>query len=1772
MVATAAALSVVFTLGCSDAKKSTPVKVTNPDGTGNPVDPGKVVSALDSLVKANKGKGVITGFLSGEGKSIAQGLLKQASNAAGERRLLTKSEIPLTGANVLIFNADKPTTAAAATATTDSSGNYTAILDEGKYFGFAVYLDLETFQLVTTQIPNMNAVKDSAVKMDTAVAIEDVTAPTVLGVYDAASANSDGVFLVGSVPATNSKINITFSEPMNRESAKGILLGKVDTSSSTISLADTVKDVELTWSGDNKEVTLNVASLSAGVQYGIIIPATLKDLAKNPLESQFKATFAPVDPKELESVKFAVAATFPENEGGLKPIQNPGLSFNRPVDVFSVVKGATIDPAVTGFWEVIGPRAVFIHKNPLEVGKTYTVSLPDSVKDLTGAKLGEAFSFKFTVKDFEGAAATATGAEKDIALAVEAMFNAYLAGDIGRFSAAFHQNFRMFEGSKIESKAQFIEGMKADIGERVNMRAGVLAPVFDTDTTLCNDGSPRWKVMAKGGTAEDYLWVEAFVNMGTVPRVYGKDKAEIDRSKLEWDRTGPRFKFDGKTYGFAPDFSQFGGGVNMDASMDNMRFMGEIMQKTSTIALEPVKLEMTEEFKVDGGMAVKGDTARLAVKMSGIEKWSRINFEPHRNCGEEGLTHEHLQILKFLLVFDGSRWLVLNIIAPDEHINREDFDKTVDVNNNFGPVDITPMALVSPVNGKNDAADADGKVVFKFNGVKHDSVGGYLVGLAEDRMFIGGRPPFGMLLFVKASKKDGTEETFTLDASAKVSAGNATAVLRRVHDLGLPGWERTFFDYTLSKLYNPDSGFAGVYQWKVIAVKDTSASQFLGNGFKPERFLGESDFGPARGHFAVKGFPAAGQFDQFQNQVFTQPMPGMGPGGPVGFGDMDMDGVPDHMEVNYGTDPRDRNSYPDFRVDTDGDKMADFLEKKLDPEGKDSLVTKAADAAGIKAQIEALAKLNPPIRIMDSDADGFPDDVEQMFGFNAFDANNNPGTRVRATAPMGVFSGKVQMGANTHKVSFKLYQDSTKNLMVAFTAYMGLDTIVDTSRAGFNEIMGEVLMALPLPLDGPDAGRALLFRGNYQAIQSLMMGPVDMIAAPAEGSLNFGSGPYVGQFAASGRGEDVTMYLPGGAGGPMPGPVVGPGPIGPAPTMGYRPPPMGTSEGALIVLAGAKITVIDDFGDTLAVFPNANWRQQPDGSYDVFAEIRDVADDVRKRSEMGGRVMMMNNEWIIDGHFMQEIDSAGNFRHFPGQLCAKVASSGMARATVGLEGTLKGWVALDKTGAGFGGPIGPGPGDPGCQPGMPCGPTDPGIPPTGSFSRPYMGAAAQVVEFERNVLGAEEGLIAPVSIGGRIFQVDLDDSTQLMDAKAPMCGHVVLKVGLVPLKEGASDEAKAARAQDSMMLARMTGDQMLVLIEDQFMPGKPAQIEKARDANGDIVYGVYVAEPRPKPFDYGSATFQCPTNPGPIGPGPIGPGPGDFRPVFYFGDLERVKQALQSSGNMVIFQKDSANEERLSIDAGSLKVDDMKRTITVVVMGQPDMVLAFVGRSESELAIKDNTPVAMLLGSMGGPGPGDHMGPPLYMGSIDAVKQALQASGNKGLWMKDSVSVGGEVSLDPNGLMFDEMKRASSTHEIGNTARRFVFLSHDGGTSLMMQNNMPVVFEIKDEGGTPPPTTGNPPAGEPDLTAYKGTIENLKTLLAAKSNMVKVMVPPPGMPYDAQVDPASLESDGEVTIGNDLSASGKTYVFLGTKMDPTKPMLTPEGLIAVMELEITAGP
>ncbi|MDQ3000617.1 MAG: Ig-like domain-containing protein [Fibrobacterota bacterium] len=1724
LVVAASALSIAF-VGCSQkAGKSTPKVV----GPVNQEEPIKIVSKLDSLVKLNSGvgKGIITGFLTGESKSIAKGLLKTATNAGGERRLLTKSEIPLTGATILIFDALKPTTSADTTLKTDTAGNYTGVLKEGKYFGFAVYLDLETFQLVTTSIPNMNPKADSIVRMDTAIAIEDVTAPTVAGVYDANVSNDDAIFLVGSLPDKNAKINITFSEPINRESAKGVILGKIDTSNTSTSmvLADTVKDAKLSWSGDSKELTVSVPALTLGAQYGLIMPTTLKDLAKNPLEKEYKATFVTIAAAELAAIKFAVVASFPAHNETMKPIQNPGVSFNRPVEVFSVLKGAKIEPAVNGYWEISGARAVFIHKEPLSVGTKYTVTLPTTVADLAGAGLTAAHSYSFTVKDFEGAAKDNLGREKEVALAVETAFDAYLSGDVGRFAIAFHQNFRLYgESGDIRSKTQFLDMIRADVGERQAMSAGFAGPVFDNSTDVCKENVARWKVAAEGGGSE--IWVDAYVNPGQSPRAYDADKKEIISTNLTWDPTGPRFtvKATGKKYGFGPDMSKFRGPVNMDAAKGDMRFMADMLKQTSTVVLEAVKLEGKEEFKVDASVSITGDTAKLAVKMIQYQKFNRINFGDINQACEGKLIDTSFQVLKFVLVHDGSRWMITSIVEPARIENRADFDKAID-SRNFEVKQIHPVTLVSPL--RDNAQGADGKVTFKFKGPVHDSIGGYLVGIAEDPKFCFGRPPYGALIFVKASNKTGAEETLVLNGSGLSEGTNAASILRRVQDLRLPGWERTMFENALTTLYKSESGFGGVYNWKVIAIKDTSAVQFLANGFNPARFYAESDFGLTRGYFACKNFPQGAAFATLetnqQNFVNTQPMMNNG------FSDMDQDGVPDGIEGKYKTDPRDRNSFPNFRIDTDGDGLADFLEALLDKSGAESLVTKKADAAGVKSEIAALIALG--IIWQDSDSDGFPNDIEMMAGFNPMDPNNNPGTSVRASAPIGVFTGKFQMGSQTNTISFKLYTDSAKALMVRYTAVIGRDTLVDSLKTVFNEGAGEVFIPVILPMNGPDAGRALLLRGHFDAMASILMGPVDMITAPVKGSLNFGSGPYVGQFAASGRGEDVSRYLPGNTGG-MSGPIVN-NPINTMPMgISYRLPPTGTDTGASIVFGAKMVTLVDAFGDTLAVIDNLMFRTQPDGTYEFNGQKRtDGANGTWLRSEVGGRIMYDGKgSYVVAGHFFQESDSAGIHKSFPGQFNARALKAAMTPSPEGIAGTMIGWIAQDKTGSGFAAqPTNPMPCDPMkgpcpqpvCNPMMgpcpqpvcdpakgPCGPTGT----VNSFARPFM---AGTETFERYLMKAmvEPGSYFHVSMNGQVFRVKYD-STHLYDAKAPMCGNVAFTLEAIPAKSDSAHHL-AAFTRDGDFLKSMPANNLIIAIEDQFMGATPAHMDKARDAQGEIRSNVFVVESRPTPMDYGTSTIICRTGTIVTNPVPCDPMKGPCpQPIC----------------------------------------DPMK--------GPCSQPICDPMKGPCPQPVCD--PMVTTC-----PQPRD-MGPPFYKGSPDMVKQALTASNNMVGIVKDSIgTISAKIAVNGGSIFVDQVTFMVILSDAGG--QKYIVLSAPGEPMKMaFRDGVPLVYPKPMDGGTTPIDPNKPVVTNPEHPPfYKGTVENLRGLLDRTGFEVRVMGP---VPYLANIKIETLISDGTVTTVLDAN-NAKMYIFMGMKDDAFKPAISPDGTVMVMEKMTTAGP
>ena len=1188
-LAMALPLTLSVWMGCSSptsSKKS--ACACEKDKSPSTVNTG--LAANDSLVKAAKavGKGVITGALQGEGKDVVKGLLKTAANAAGERRYLSTAPIPLSGATILIFDALRPTTAAETTLTTDKYGNYAAVLKAGRYYGFAVHLDLATFRLITASIPFISPIRDSLVRMDTAIAIEDITIPTVAGVYDATSPDASGLFLVGGIPSANAKVNIAFSEPIQRESVKGILVGKVDENNAngSVLLKDTLAASALTlsWSGDSKQLTLSLGRLESGSRYAIVIPTSIKDLAKNPLEKEYRAVFQALADAQAGEQAFTVASTFPNDKETLKPTQNPFVNFSLPPQVFSALNSIVMDPKVEGYWEATGSKLTFVHKQPFQVGATYTIAIPDTLVDLSGRKLDRIFRFGFTVKDYEGAAKEKKGRDQAVALLMEDFFNAYLQGDIGKLGGLLDPAFRMEAGSQFLSSQQFLDKIRRDVSEKNLLNAGFMGPVYKHDAVVCSTRTVFRKVSSTD--KKDTLWVQARTVPGILPKVYRSDK-EIT-SGIAWSKTEPRFTLDGKDYVYG--LAAAGG---LENSAGDPRFTGGQLRLGTTVVLETVKDVIKEEFTIDGGISVTESEARAAVKVSTIVFHGRSDWDPALACADAAVRDTTFRIVKFILGFTGTKWIVKHAVDQGA-VEKQKFSEAVAAGD-FKVREIRPLNLLGPVGGIDGAADANGKITLRFRGLDFDSVGGYLLGMAEDPKFTGGRPSYGGLYFLRNQGK-GLEHRLILDASAQAVSGG-TSILRDVQAMELPGWERVNFRFPMTQLFNAEKGLAGVYQWKVIALRDTSAAQFLGNGFQADRYYGESDFGSARGSFAVKGYPLAAEFTRLDQQV----APASIQNAAENFLDRDLDGFPDYMETNYRTNPSDKGSFPNFLVDTDGDGIADFLELMVDAAG---IETEAGSARKIEI-FKALAAQG--VKWTDTDADGIPDDIEKLLGYNPNDAASKPATRARVPAPSGVYSGLIKLGDNSYPLKFKV-RAQQDTLIVSYSAYLN-DTLSDTVAASLNESMGEFLFPIRLPDQGPDSGKSLILRGTYDKNRAFLQGSANRIASVPRMSIAFTGGPFVGVYAASGRGEDVSAYLgiqkasPAGTTAPIATTPVAGAPVAAEPSivMAYRKAPSGLGNARLSLRQnGAKLyalTIKDEFGDTVAVLDSAHSYNQDDGSF-----------------------------------------------------------------------------------------------------------------------------------------------------------------------------------------------------------------------------------------------------------------------------------------------------------------------------------------------------------------------------------------------------------------------------------------------------------------------------------------------------------------------------------------------------------------------------------------------
>lgn len=1526
-LATALLTALILSIwaGCSSPSSPRTACACDKDNSNN----GGVVQNLtnsDTLTKTAKasGKGAVTGAVTGESKSdVATGLLKTGVNAAGQSRQLVNKDIPLPGATVLIFDATRPTTAPETTVTTDAHGNFGAVLPAGTYFAFAIHLDLTTFRLVTAALPYMSLKKDSLKVMDTAVAVEDVTGPTVTGVYDATSPDADGLFLTSPLPAVKPRLNIVFSEPMRRESAKGITVGKLDADAAGgFALKDTlpVSAVAMAWSGDSKVLTLDLGNLEAGSRYGVVLPVSVKDLAKNPLEKEYHAAFDAVAEKDLSAKPFAVTSTFPQDKESLKPSQNFQIDFTAPPQVFSAQGAIAVTPVTEGYWEANGSRLTFVHKAPLTPGAAYTIVLADSLTDVSGRRLGRTFHWSFTVKDFDGAAKTKTGRDKDVALLVEDFFNAYLQGDVGRMAGFLSPSFRMEADGLFLSSQQFLDRIRREAGDKARNAAGFNGPVYRADAAVCSSGVAVWKVASTD--ARDTLWVQTRTPPGAVPKVF-RGAAEVT-SGLTWSKTESRFSLAGRSYVY--DLADGSPGAQADP-----RYFGEKLRLLTTAVLLPVQDVFHDNYSIDGGIAVTDQTAKVAVKLATITRRSRRDWDPALACSDAAAQDTVYRIVKFLLDYSNGKWQFDHAVDAGE-VAQKQFTQTV---SDFKVKEIRPITLLSPINGMDGAADRDGNVVFRVAGLDADGVGGYLVGLAENSKFIGGRAPYGALYFVKNQGK-GQPQVFTVGPQGQAVSG-ATAIQRDVQSLNLPGWERAAFKYPLVELFNTGKGFAGVYRWKAIAIADTSAAQFLAQGFSADRFYGESDFGPSNGSFAVKGFPSEKDFAGIDKQPDASASAAQ-----QGFADKDLDGFPDYMEINYKTNPNDKGSYPNFLIDTDRDGLADFLENLVDS----SAVETEATASDKVKFFQALKGLG--VNWIDTDGDGFPDDIEKLLGYSPADPASKPATRARVPAPSGVFSGLVKLIDKAYGIKFKV-RETEGTLSVTYSAYFK-DTLSDTVRADLNESMGEFLFPVRLPDGGPDSGKSLLLRGAYDKTRAFLSGPVNLVTSVPRDQNAFGSGPFAGQFAASGRGEDVSGYLgvnsSGAAAAATQTQQVTPPP---AAVLAYRRPPSGLGADARFALAQGSsklfaLTIIDEFGDTSAVVDSLHSYPQEDGSYDLDGRTTayDAAHLTTRRVEAHLRLGRGKDSaaaadlWVLDGSFTESLDSCRRlvsgqcadkyFRDVPGQFSAKVAASSVTAVANGVTGRFSGWLQQDKFGTGLVDASGGNTND--------TSKSAADLPPPESFANPYAGGAAAF----RGVLaqaGIADGAPFYVSLRGRVMR-SVNDSLSVRDAAFPYCGDVGIKAIPIPLLDGASAAEHAAFSRDSAYVS--SGKYTVVAIDDEAQPGTPARLAKAKDALGFTRADVFVVEtrqldpnaflgnkcldgnvlPPPKPVDAGLPTL------------PSGS-------AYYRADLETLRSALTGAANRIAVLPASGSPRNADVNPATLRIDPDTQAAFVADASDPSV-------------------------------------------------------------------------------------------------------------------------------------------------------------------------------------------------------------------------------------------
>lgn len=1013
--------------------------------------------------------------------SMAKRLAKLtvATNAAGQQAQ-TASVIPLSGADILLYDADSIGTSSVASVKTDSSGRWKATVKPGNYFIFAVWFDQQNLELITASIENVKATAGKADTTAEKIALKDDIPPMLISVLDADAADDKNTFLASNL-AVGLPVVITFSEPMNRLSAgddtTGILLGEIDPTDENVTVTNKIPVSKL-WSATGKELRLIPKTpLTVGKYYKITIPSTTKDLALNKIGNTYYGIFSVIAATEL--IPFEIKGATVKSGDTITPSTTIEIAFSRPIDVLSLRKNTTLIPSRNFFFEAKGnlARLCFPADSGLVNNTGYKLTIDSKTKDLLGDTLKSSFTLTFkTVAQIDTSKSSGSIKAKAIAF-VSSTLEAYMAMDIERFAQSFHPQLEVIdiykkdsvEKTEIKNLESFLQNMRNDASIQKRMAIeGVYFPKIYR-IKIGNDTLEFRKLISKPGIgtapAGAYYFIQDVGNAGFVqPHILDSAANDIS-SKVQF--RGDTLIIDNKGYIInIPAGMAF---ITTDVDQRDPNYYGRLQNAKTNIEMQLITIATKHSYNVQ---AV--DTSGLLTASKSIDVL--FDLTTTEQMSNTAIPMTRVQAIKMTIINENGRLLVRTIVSRNIFQGtNESFKQNKDTilsnqNFNLDSMKVSGTKAIELLFPPQKAVGVAVPLVFKWN--KVNGVKGYLIGISNE--FSGGSS--GLLIFTN-------DTSVTIAANGAVTGGSVLTIDQSRLNVPLPKFSSRLTGFDTAK----------AYIWKVVGIGDSTSATITSQ----LNVIADSDFRPSGlpGYFTLAAtFPDINAVTPVTPVTTNESA------------DSDNDGFPDWLEKALGTRPLDAASKPELLFDSDTDGIADFFETLFGTNPEDSISRLTdANANHIPDTLEKLAVWDARLT-KDSDKDKWIDDIEIVLKTDPWNAASFPKTYAKGAAPIGSYRGKflVQFDNKEFNVAFTIATDSIGRSFVTLDS-TSMDIVRSGERAALSFMFGEWVFYYKMTA-GLNVNKYLKFRANarYQEIE----GNVDMSDQPN------GGGPLVGRFKA----------------------------------------------------------------------------------------------------------------------------------------------------------------------------------------------------------------------------------------------------------------------------------------------------------------------------------------------------------------------------------------------------------------------------------------------------------------------------------------------------------------------------------------------------------------------------------------------------------------------------------------------------------------------------------